>query len=167
MSGCLIAALVILTLLLLFFWPAGRARFRNVLIRDLRRHLEFLLKVTRDGSFLILEDGKSSRFLQFRKATDNKGGGFLVLDFPDAPWSRCYFEGIARALTDHGVNFTMVETESLECPRFLEVQNIVSAEEAHEIAKILFRELGFAEDAKVNVLLHASGVERVGRSVKG
>lgn len=159
----LVIALVVLLVLWLFFWPAGRARFRDVPIRDLRRHLEFLLGIAKPGSFLIFKDRNSLRSVQFRKDVDERGAGFLALDFPDAPWSRCYFEGVARVLKTHSVHFDLVPTEFPECRRFLVVENIESAEEAQKIAELIFRELGFEGNDKVDVTLKVTGYEPVRR----
>ncbi|BCW93938.1 MAG: hypothetical protein KatS3mg007_1832 [Thermoanaerobaculum sp.] len=159
MTFYFIAAIIVLLLVWLFFWPSGRRRTKAVPIRQLRPHLEFLLRIAKEGSFLIFQDQKSSRFVQFRKASDGKEGDFLALDFPDAPWSRCYFEGVARALKQYGVRYAFAPTESLEIPRFLQVERIATVDEAQEIAELIFRELGLEEDAKVDVVLQVTGCQ--------
>lgn len=162
-----LVVLAVVALLILLFWPAGRARFRQVPVGKLQPHLDFLLRFARTGSFTVFQDPHSSRFVQFRKESDGSGGGFLVLDFPDAPWSRCHFEHVARALQQRGIPFAMVATEALEVPRFLEVKGIRTVEEAQAIAQLVFQQLGLDENATVEVCLEVTGVERVKGQKKG
>lgn len=156
-------ALIALLILIYLLLPGGRRRSRNIPFQKLRQYFDFLLRYAMDGSFVIIGSRGFSRFVQFRKETGADGHGILTLDFPDAPWSRPYFEPVATVLRQKGISFTAVPTDSLECRQFLVVTNIRNELEAESLAKLILRELGFEENDTFDVLLQLTGTRRPGR----
>lgn len=83
--------------------------------------LEGLAKTTQDGTVLIIEHEGSTRFLQF--VTHNTpSGACLGFSFPDAPWSREYFDMLRMELSNEGFEVGIGRTGDEPVRRFLEVE---------------------------------------------
>lgn len=71
---------------------------------------------------LVLEHEGADRFLQFTSLEASSGDPLLGFAFPDAPWSRRYFEPLRAALSEHGIDFAVSETGDEHTPRFIELE---------------------------------------------
>jgi len=94
--------------------------------RDVRREkfawlLKGLAETMKKESVLVIQHQCSDRFIQFVKS-ESPSGPSLGMAFPDAPWSREYFESLREALSEDGFFVAVTETGDHRVPRFLEVE---------------------------------------------
>ena len=94
--------------------------------------LKTLLETLKDESVLMIEHQGSDRFIQFVK-TSSAAGRCLGFGFPDAPWSRAYFEPVCTVLEEHGFEPSKSKAGDENIPRFVEVEFIGA--DAQQIAK--------------------------------
>ena len=73
------------------------------------------------GSVLRVEHEGSGRFIQFVQRSDTLGIDDILFGFPDAPWSRPFFDDMRRRLGANGIEFVIRETGRADTRRFLEV----------------------------------------------
>jgi hypothetical protein len=76
----------------------------------------------KDGGVLVIQHEGSPRFVQFVLSCSNPREACLGFGFPDAPWSRPYFEPVRNALTDLGYMIHESPTGDLSVSRFLELE---------------------------------------------
>lgn len=120
-----------------------------------RNRFEWLLRglaeTAKDRSVLMIEHQGSDRFIQFVKRR-GAGGTCLGFGFPDAPWSRAYFEPLCKALSEHGFEFARSETGDENVPCFVEVEFTGSTAEqvggAVRVAEIACQVMELGEDER-------------------
>lgn len=83
--------------------------------------LKGLADTMRQESVLMIEHQGSDRFIQFIKS-GSPSGECLGFAFPDAPWSRNYFDPLVAALSKEGFAVAVSETGDDQVPRFIEVE---------------------------------------------
>ena len=83
--------------------------------------LKGLADTMKQDSVLMIEHQGSDRFIQFIKS-GTPAGPSLGFAFPDAPWSRAYFEPLLKALSREGLSVGVSETGDDQLPRFIEVE---------------------------------------------
>ena len=70
---------------------------------------------------LIIEHEGSERFIQFAQRYEVLGVDEILFGFPDAPWSRQYFDVVTAWLTSKEMPFVIRETGEETTRRFAEV----------------------------------------------
>ena len=109
---------------------------------DALRQLAEMMKV---GTVYVIEHRDSERFLQFARREDAVRFGF-----PDAPWSRAYFEPVVRALADAGVPTEVVSTGDAVITRFLHAELQGTAAEVGagtiKVARLAAAAMGLREE---------------------
>ena len=126
----------------LLLWQYGQRprRYRNVQVGELARFIQTLLKRGYQGGLLILETKTSRsdrRFLQFSKYIREDGRAGLEFGFPNAPWSRAYYDALRRELDAKGVAFTLQDTGRHDTTQFLVVdleRDVTKAQRVAELA---------------------------------
>jgi len=105
-----------------WFYQSNKPYYHRNLSQD---RFEWLLRTLaetlRDESILLIEHQGSDRFIQFVKSR-SAAGTCLGFAFPDAPWSRTYFEPLCSALSEHGFEAARSETGDENVPCFVEVE---------------------------------------------
>ena len=93
-------------------------------------------------SLLVIRHPASEVFVQFVKR-QTASSYVLGFGFPDAGWSRAYFDAVARAVTDAGLNHEIVSTGDAAVPRFLEVEiGPDEPDQAVRLANLAFDAMG-------------------------
>lgn len=132
-------------------WWARRPLYhRGVKPRDFQKFLGVLVTDSVDGSLLFIQHEGSEKFVQFAKYGDNQQQSVLRFGFPDAPWSRQYFEPMVEMFKKMGIPFDIVTTGEELVRRFLEInlkdENIESkTSKATQIAMLAFEVMGLTE----------------------
>lgn len=129
-----------------FFRSAKPYRHRHLTMGRFRWLLDALADTMEDGSVLVIEHEGSDRFIQFVKY-ERSAGTVLGFAFPDAPWSRPYFEPLRTALAERGVDYSVSETSDEATSRFLEVEcSRDPIASALELAQIAVSVMGLRDD---------------------
>ena len=104
---------------------------------------------------MFIHHDDSERFLQFAKCRSNQGQMFLHFGFPDAPWSRQYFESIVKMVQTSGITYNITPVEGL-VRRFLEID--FSTEDPTKaitaaacIARAAFEAMGLNKSARFKI----------------
>ena len=104
-----------------FFRSRMPYRHRHLTMDGFEWLLDGLMDTMRDGSVLVIEHEGSDRFIQFVKY-ERPSGVVVSFAFPDAPWSREYFDSLRMALADRSIDYSVSETGDEMTRRFLEVE---------------------------------------------
>jgi hypothetical protein len=104
---------------------------------------------------MFIEHEGSDRFVQFAKYQLDNSRTILHFGFPDAPWSRQYFDAIVKVLEKLDVGHKITTGEA-QIHRFVEVdlalddiENTVSI--GARIAKAAFEVMGLSENARFKI----------------
>ena len=141
---------------LFFIWWANRPLYhRNVKSNEFERYLKGFLDQMRPGSLMFIHHESSDRFVQYAKYESEDLKSILNCGFPDAPWSRPYFDNVAAMLQENHINYHIVKTEGI-VNQFI-VVDIVSdntdyaAKSAAGLANKIFKVMGLDEDAHYRI----------------
>lgn len=122
MTSLLIVALIVLSIFVLVIMMAKRPHYhKNVTLAQIRVHLEALLKRGYDGGFIIIEDMKSDKFVQFGKYIKEKGNIGLELGFPKAPWAEMYYDKFKGFLRSENIRYVTQSVNSKPVTEFIDV----------------------------------------------
>jgi hypothetical protein len=103
---------LIICVLILRWWGKQPAKHRiNVGDGDFRKYLKVLLKRGCDRGFMIIEAPDPQRFIQFSKYFKDGGRFGLQFDFPNAPWSTEYFEGLKSLLQQRDYDYDIQQID--------------------------------------------------------
>lgn len=128
-----------------FFRSTKPYRHRHLTMDRFEWLLNGLVDTMKDGSVLVIEHEGSDRFIQFVKH-EQPSGTVLGFAFPDAPWSRRYFEPLRTALAEKGVDYSVSETGDEITSRFLEAEcKGDSIASALELARMATSVMGLGE----------------------
>ncbi len=136
MYTVLIVALIIVVIIIGFKLMNRPLRHRVKNLDEFERFLEGLIVQGSEGSILIVEDKKTKKFVQFVKLGKSKKAK-LHFGFPDAPWSKRYFQRVEDAFKKRNIQYTINPTGEDVVTRFLDV-DIFEINKGVEIAKIAF-----------------------------
>lgn len=151
MTWPLLVALTLLALLLLgvaWLWIVGRrpAYYLHRSLGAFEPALRQLAEVMKIGAVYVIEQEGSPHFLQFVRREEGVRFGF-----PDAPWSRPFFEPVARSLAEAGVPTEVVPTADAVTARFLHADLHGTAAEigaaAIRVARLAAAAMGLGEEA--------------------
>lgn len=139
MTPLLIGALIALSIFLLLITMAKRPHYhKNVTLAQIRIHLEALLKRGYDGGFIIIEDMKSDKFVQFGKYVKEKGNIGLELGFPKAPWSETYYDNFKGFLRSENIRYVTQSVNSKPVTEFIDVDCRTDIDLALRLVKGIF-----------------------------
>jgi hypothetical protein len=148
---------LIVVVLVIFIWLIQRPLYhRKVRQGEFEKFFRVLLTECADGSLLFIQHEGSQRFVQFVKYSLNQEHSLLHFGFPDAPWSRQYFDSLTETFQKLGFDIKITTGEGL-IRRFLEIdleeadlENKVS--KGVQIARVAFETMGLtkAETFKAN-----------------
>jgi hypothetical protein len=122
---------------------------------EFERFFRDFLNQMADGAVLIIEHQDSSRFIQFAKYCPDRSHTILHFGFPDAPWSRQYFDPLTKVFQTLGIDFSITTGEGL-IHRFLEI-DFEKEDLEHKIsrgahiARVAFEVMGLDENAKYRI----------------
>jgi hypothetical protein len=94
---------------------------KNVTLPEIGIHLRALLKRGYDGGFIIIEDMKSEKFIQFAKYVRENGNIGLESSFPRAPWSEKYYEKLKDFLRSQNIPFLAQPVTSDPVTEFIDI----------------------------------------------
>ena len=117
-------------------WMSRPLRHRVKNLDELERFLQGLIIQGAEGSILIVKDKKTKMFVQFVKL-GKKNRAMLHFGFPDAPWSRRYFQEVEDAFKIRNIQYSINQTGEDVVTKFLDI-DIVKIDKAVKIAKIAF-----------------------------
>jgi hypothetical protein len=148
-------ALIVILLLVFVWWIQRPLYHRRVRPEEFERFLGEFLNQGAEGSLLFIQHENSPRFVQFAKYCSNQGQTILHFGFPDAPWSRQYFDPLAKTFQTLGIEFNITTGEGL-IHKFLEIdlekedlQNKILMG-AH-LARVAFKVMGVGENERFKV----------------
>src|SRR5262245_34545701 len=148
MISWLFAGVVLVGVASLLYWYGSRPIYYRGQPRDsIERFVRDLIAQGGDGSLLIICHEGSDRFVQFAKYIISAQKRNLRFGFPDAPWSRNYFEPVKEALLAEGFLCSEEHMAESDVRRFLVVDNIRTSSDASQIAAIAFSAMGLDADA--------------------
>jgi len=119
--------------------------YKKTRIEDFPRFLGSLMVQFDDGGLLFFQHEGSDRFLQFVKYIQD-GKESLNFGFPDAPWSRMYFDRVKECLQSGNISFEITKTEREDTRSFLDVYDISSIEEASKISILVIQAMGLSSE---------------------
>ncbi|MCJ8269495.1 MAG: hypothetical protein MJK04_08840 [Psychrosphaera sp.] len=90
-------------------------------MQELSLPLECLLNRGLDGGTLILSVKKSTEFLQFTKYILREGHYGIQMDFPNAPWSTCYFKTLHDYLAENRIDFEFIKATTSQELDFISI----------------------------------------------
>ncbi len=148
--------ILIIILMVTFIWLGRRPVYhRNIKSEEFEKYLRALLSECADGSLMFIDHEGSERFLQFAKYRSNQGQTILHFGFPDAPWSRQYFESIVKLFQTSGITYNITPGEGL-VQRFL--QTDLTTEDPKKaittaafIARATFGAMGLSESSRFKI----------------
>ena len=123
----------------------------------LRRLLRTLLYRGFDSGHLIVSVSKTEKFVQFAKYVVGPNKVGLRMDFPDAPWSREYFDDVREFLSSTGQTFEIEETGRDDTRRFLTIDFSQDVDRAGTIASTILRDV-FGADTERDCYAQLDGV---------
>ena len=127
---------VVIGIAALIYLIGSRTKYyKAVTFEDFPRFLASLMVQFSDGGLLFFNHEGSERFLQFTKYIHD-GKESLHFGFPDAPWSRDFFESIKKKFLDEKIHFSVVATHSEPTKAFIDVADIPSIEQATTISRL-------------------------------
>jgi len=127
---------VIIGIVAIAYLIANRTiHYKAITFEDFPRFLASLMVQFSDGGLLFFEHEGSERSMQFVKYIKD-GKESLHFSFPEAPWSRDFFEGVKQRLLDEKIVFSIVKTDREPTKAFLDVADIPSIEQAVAISKL-------------------------------
>jgi hypothetical protein len=121
-------------------------RHRITNINELRVYLNGFIAQCSDGSILFVKHQKTGRFLQFALYLEKRGGFNLHFGFPDAPWSRDFFNDLASKLSAENIEYNIRAMADEKVRRFLTVDDIRSIDEGVRIAKLALKAMKLPEN---------------------
>jgi len=143
--------LSLLAILVALFWWLGR---RSVLYKDvpLAKLDEFFdtLMDCFPGSVLFIRPMNHPGFIQFLRLNESEGSS-LHFGFPDAPWSRDYFEPLQHAVQRKGIRYKIVTTGEEDIRKFLVIEFSDDWDLALEIVRICMSVLGVSDSERFQV----------------
>jgi hypothetical protein len=113
---------------------ASRPYTWKVPVSDLRSSLETLLRRGYDGSFVLIKEPGTERFVQFAKYIRARGDFGLELGFPRTTWSGEYYSKLENLLVHEGTVFRRRPVATDPTTEFLEVDCGKDTELAFRIA---------------------------------
>jgi hypothetical protein len=87
------------------------------------------------GGVLLIQHEDSSKFVQLMKRGRGSMDNYIHFGFPDAEWSRTYFDPLQSRLSDSGFQPSVVQAHEKGVRRFL-VVNALNPEDAAQVASI-------------------------------
>ncbi|MFQ5846382.1 MAG: hypothetical protein ACE5IQ_01770 [Candidatus Methylomirabilales bacterium] len=152
MTYLLFAALIALGIVVLLMIMANRPHYhKNVTLPQIRVHLHALLKRGYDGGFIIIEDMKSEKFVQYAKYIKDKGNIGLELSFPRASWSETYYEKLKDFLRSQNIPFRVQPVDSETVTEFIDIDCHSNIELALHLVEGIFCNIFHIEDPSFRV----------------
>jgi hypothetical protein len=150
--------LVLVGYLLFVYWGSKPVYHRDRTMAELGPLMDAVLQAG-VGSVMIVQHESSERFVQFAQRSEVLGVNHLVFGFPDAPWSRRYFEPVAEHLDRNGIQYRIVETGEEPTRRFIKVDiegsSDTARDRATDVARVAANAMGLPAEAKFTV--HVDG----------
>src|SRR5262245_45020356 len=103
--------------------------------------MEMLLKRGFDGAFVIFDEAKSERFVQFRKYIRGNGVIGLECHFPKAPWSSPYYRAVIDVLDRERLPFDEVQGSGKPVSEFLRIDFEADVASATRLVEHIFTEI--------------------------
>jgi hypothetical protein len=119
MDWRLFLVLAILAVPILVWWLSRPLHHHGVRFDDLDRFFASWVADLATGTVIVLRDDATHHFVQFVLNKDHEAPE-LDLGFPDAPWSRDFFENVRVAVEEAGFSTRIQGTDSKAVGRFLE-----------------------------------------------
>jgi hypothetical protein len=114
---------------------------------EFSRFIATLQSESPDGAVLVVEHEGTKRFVQFAKYVEEPADRAVTLGFPDAPWSRAFYEPVREQLTAAGFEVSESFGTGTVVPRFLDVAGLEAPERAAEAAVLAFAAMGIGHEA--------------------
>jgi len=148
-------ALFVVLLIIVIWWMRRPLYHRNIKSEEFKKYLGGFLSQCSEGSLMFIEHEDSDRFVQFAKYQLDNSRTILHFGFPDAPWSRQYFDTIVNMLQTLDISHKITTGEA-QIQRFVEVdlvlddlENTVSI--GARIAQATFEVMGLTENARFKI----------------
>lgn len=154
-----ILILLIIALGVAVVWRIGLRpyRHRGVYPDRIELFLQTLLKRGFDGGVLVfevMERSKTRRFIQFAKRITAPGVIGIEFGFPNAPWSRQYFEPMCNSLASAGFSVRVTQTGRDDTSAFLTVNLGSDLSAAVRLVDVALKQvLRVTESARIDALL--------------
>lgn len=136
-SGLVVAAVIGVLALYGFVRYLARPSTSRILTSDLRPYLDTLLRRGYNGSFVLIEEPGTRRFVQFAKYIKRKGDIGLELGFPRTTWSEPYFTNLQEYLVANDIPFKRQPVETPPTTEFLDVDCGTDTAKAFRIAEAI------------------------------
>lgn len=117
------------------WWMSRSPRYRSIKLNDLPRFFSSFADTAAVGSLMFIHHEGSDKFIQFAKSREGDGRVNLKFSFPDAPWSRSYFDKVVLGLSQTGMSYHIEETtDEPKVRRFVTVNFIQDAQQVLLVA---------------------------------
>lgn len=100
-----------------------------------------------DGAVLVIEHEATKRFVQFAKYVEEPDDLAITLGFPDAPWSRAFYEPVRQRLVAAGFEVSESFGTGTIVPRFLDVTGLSEPDHAAGAAVAVFAAMRIGVEA--------------------
>lgn len=147
-AGLSIIILFVIGYFVLLYYGTRPYRHKVIARGDFTKFLRTLLHRGYDGGYLVVETRKGERFVQFRKYIKSRSNVGLRFDFPRAPWSETYYEGLKELLDRHGYEFEIesagarvIDGEKNQVSEFVVVDLKKDFESASKLTSLILLEL--------------------------
>lgn len=155
----MIWVLIICIVVLLLYWLSNRPNYyKNRDSSDFKKFIEGLIRQGIHGTLLFIKHKNSNKFVQFAKYITEDNEILISFGFPDAKWSRKYFNLIRRAFENEGIKYkiTKVGDDKEFVRQYIDIDNYVkdikkTAEELSFVAEIVFREMDIDKNDKYTI----------------
>jgi hypothetical protein len=134
MVSGIVAVVIGLLALYGFLRYSARPYTWRVLATDLGPYLDRLLRRGYNGSFVLIEEPGTGRFVQFAKYIKRKGDIGLELGFPRTTWSEPYFRNLQEYLVANDIPFKRQPVATPPTTEYLDVDCGTDTAKAFRIA---------------------------------
>lgn len=131
----LLGIIIFLILLFSYLWKLGKKPYksRRKCSDDLGEFFKLFLSNGRNGAHLFIDIPSIDGFIQFVKLDSQK----LQSHFPDAPWSRPYFEKAVKCTKELGLSYVVESTGLTDTTRFL----IINFDDDLDVAQLFVKSI--------------------------
>jgi hypothetical protein len=136
------------------------AKFENIDAVGVRFYLQMLIDNGLQGSFILLEDMTSQRFIQFRKYIKRSGHVGIECHFPKAPWSEPYFGAVGQLVQARGIDLEEVTVTGPAVGRFIRVDFGLDVYSASQFVEDVFTKVFGLPKLSVRVRSHGISMKR-------
>ena len=156
----IILGLLIFLFFIFIWWGNKPIYYKNVQTNEFEKYVKAFLNQSKTGSLIFIQHESSDRFVQFAKYESKDLRPILNFGFPDAPWSRTYFDNVLVMLQENHIDYETMKAERM-VNQFIYV-NIASdnadyaAKTATNLAIKVFKAMDLDEEAHYRISFKAT-----------